>query len=236
MLKTNISSHKANFYTDGFFRKCWFQDLLNYTLVLLNCFFFFGWTNVIYCYQSVFGEPSIKLLDAISFVSYVIPGHSYKERSTICWSIPVSTTGGVLPSSLTSLMHIACLKTTLTTRPPFYTDRFLVLVSRSAWIARFKSQQIWFVWFLWLWIAPCFLFNIESLKHQMGKNSLVMDTFATCFVIFRLNPERYKYKLFINKVTYMDLIITQSLWFILLLVPFWIKSENDKICCKSVHH
>ena len=45
-----------------------------------------------------------------------------------------------------------------------------------------------------------------------------MDTFATCFVIFRLNPERYKYKLFINKVTCMDLIITQSLCFVLFLV------------------
>ena len=44
----------------------------------------------------------------------------------------------------------------------------------------------------------------------MGKNSLVMDTFATCFVIFRLNPERYNYKLFISKVTHMDLIITQT--------------------------
>ena len=44
-----------------------------------------------------------------------------------------------------------------------------------------------------------------------------MDTFATCFVLFRLNPERYKYKLFINKVTHMDLIITQSLCFILFL-------------------
>ena len=53
---------------------------------------------------------------------------------------------------------------------------------------------------------------------HMGKNLLVMDTFATCFVIFRLNPERYKYKLFINKVTYMDLIITQRLCFILFLV------------------
>ena len=57
----------------------------------------------------------------------------------------------------------------------------------------------------------------SNVKTQMGKNLLVMDTFATCFVIFRLNPERYKYKLFINKVTHMDLIITQSLCFILFL-------------------
>ena len=63
-----------------------------------------------------------------------------------------------------------------------------------------------------------FVFVCVCAFVHLGKNSLVMDTFATCFVIFRLNPERYKYKLFINKVTHMDLIITQSLCFILFLV------------------
>ena len=58
------------------------------------------------------------------------------------------------------------------------------------------------------------LIDTISIHYELGQK-LVSDGH---FVIFRLNPERYKYKLFINKVTHMDLIITQSLWFILFLV------------------
>ena len=39
-------------------------------------------------------------------------------------------------------------------------------------------------------------------KRHEGKHLLVMDNFATCFVIFRLNPERYKYKLFMPDRVY----------------------------------
>ena len=54
------------------------------------------------------------------------------------------------------------------------------------------------------WYTPSYENCCLSYKCQTALLLLVMDTFATCFVIFRLNPERYKYKLFINKVTHMD--------------------------------
>ena len=41
-------------------------------------------------------------------------------------------------------------------------------------------------------------FSTFHLKHKWAKILLVMDTFATCFVIFRHNPERYKHKLFMS--------------------------------------
>ena len=43
---------------------------------------------------------------------------------------------------------------------------------------------------------------INLLKLKWAKISLVMDTFATCFVIFRPNQERYKYKLFVPDRAY----------------------------------
>ena len=41
--------------------------------------------------------------------------------------------------------------------------------------------------------------NKEYIHCNWAKILLVMDTFATYFVIFRLNPERYKYKLFMTR-------------------------------------
>ena len=41
-----------------------------------------------------------------------------------------------------------------------------------------------------------------NLAQIWAKILLVMDTFATCFVIFRHNPERYKHKLFMSDRVY----------------------------------
>ena len=39
-------------------------------------------------------------------------------------------------------------------------------------------------------------------EHIWAKILLVMDTSATCFIIFRHNPERYKHKLFMSDRVY----------------------------------
>ena len=44
-------------------------------------------------------------------------------------------------------------------------------------------------------------FRLKS-KSNWAKILLVMDTFTTCFLIFRLNQERYTYKLFVPDRVY----------------------------------
>ena len=68
-------------------------------------------------------------------------------------------------------------------------------------------RYFWVPWVLWgtfrYWGWRSMLTSeIYHLNHNWAKLLLVMDTFATCFVIFRLNPERYKYKLFMPDRVY----------------------------------
>ena len=133
-----------------------------------------------------------------SFGSYVIPGHSYKERSTICWFIPASQTGETSPLlQVTPLHH----KTT------FYTDAIFaeVSVSASASIAlleiatnnsliNFLKCQLWLV-------GPLVLGHALLSRESYPTSKLCKVVFWKYFVVsfsgkfpvWRLTPQSAKW-------------------------------------------